>query len=167
MVLRYLAAFGPASVMDIQAWAGVKRLSEVVEPMRPRLRGYLSDSGRQLWDVPGGEIADEDAPAPPRFLPEYDNAILGYADRSRILPDGVTFTSYAGRLRAKSLVRGGVLVDGFLAATWSVARAPGEGHVLHVDPVAGDTVPASDEVARRGEDLLRFAAVQGRPVISP
>jgi hypothetical protein len=160
MVLRYLAAFGPASVMDIQAWAGVRRLSEVVEPMRPRLRAYLSEDGRELWDVPDGEIADEDVPAPPRFLPEYDNAVLGYADRSRILPDDVTFTSYAGRLRAKSVVRGGVLVNGFLAATWSVAKAPEEsrGHVLHLDPVNGDAIPAADEVAGLGEDLLRFVA---------
>lgn len=164
MILRYLAAFGPASVMDIQAWAGVTRLSEVVGPMRPRLRAYLSEDGRELWDVPDGEIAHEDVPIPPRFLPEYDNAVLGYADRSRILPDGVTFTGYAGRLRPKSVARGGVLVDGFLAATWSVAKAPGRigGHVLHVDPIEGDTMPGAGEVARHGEDLLAFAVVQGR-----
>jgi hypothetical protein len=117
LVARYLAAFGPAGVRDIQAWAGVARLGEVVGSLRPRLRAYRGTDGRELWDLADAELADEDAPVPVRFLPEYDNAILGYADRSRILPDGVTFSSYAARLRPKSVVRGGVLVDGFLRGT--------------------------------------------------
>ena len=35
MIRRYLAAFGPASVMDAQAWCGLTRLSEVFERLRP------------------------------------------------------------------------------------------------------------------------------------
>jgi hypothetical protein len=90
LVVRYLAAFGPAAVRDIQAWAGVTRLGEVVGSLRPRLRAYHGADGRELWDLADADLADEDAPVPVRFLPEYDNAILGYADHSRILPDGVT-----------------------------------------------------------------------------
>jgi hypothetical protein len=90
LVVRYLAAFEPAAVRDIQAWAGVTRLGEVVGSLRPRLRAYHGADGRELWDLADADLADEDAPVPVRFLPEYDNAILGYADHSRILPDGVT-----------------------------------------------------------------------------
>jgi hypothetical protein len=35
-VLRYLAAFGPASVMDAQPWAGLTRLGPVFEALRRR-----------------------------------------------------------------------------------------------------------------------------------
>jgi hypothetical protein len=159
LVLRYLAAFGPAMVRDIQAWAGVTRLGEVVESLRPRLRCYASEDGRQLWDVPDGPAGDTDAPMPVRFLPEFDNVILGFADRSRILPDGVTFARYHARLRPGSVLRGGVLVDGFLAGTWSVARDGAGGQVLRADRFeeARCAWPA-DEVEAEGDRLLAFAA---------
>ena len=157
LVLRYLGAFGPAAVRDIQAWAGVTRLGEVVESLRPRLRAYLGADGRELWDLADAELADEDAPAPVRFLPEYDNAILGYADRSRILPDGVTFASYAARLRPKSVVRGGVLVDGFLRGTWAISRQESGEHALHADSFEGESWPA-EKVAGRGAELIAFTS---------
>jgi len=163
LVERYLAAFGPASVRDAQAWAGVTRLNEVIESLRPRLRSYVSEDGRELWDLADGELAEPDGRAPVRFLPEYDNAILGYADRSRILPDGMTFSAYAARLRGGSVMRGSILVDGFLAGTWSVARDEGavEGgagerrHVLRVDVFRG---LAADDVEESGRELLAFVA---------
>ena len=157
LVLRYLAAFGPAAVRDVQAWAGVTRLGEVVESLRPRLRAYAGPDGRELWDLADAELGDEDAPAPVRFLPEYDNAILGYADRGRILPDGVTFSSYAARLRPKSVVRGGVLIDGFLRGTWAVWRQDSGEHALHVDPFGEEGWPAGT-VAERGAELVAFTS---------
>jgi len=157
LVLRYLAAFGPATVRDVQAWAGLTRLGEVVESLRPRLRTYAGPGGRELWDLADAELADEDAPAPVRFLPEYDNAILGYADRGRILPDGVTFSSYAARLRPRSVVRGGVLIDGFLRGTWAVSRPDDGEHALHVEPFVEEGWPAG-QVAERGAELLAFTS---------
>jgi hypothetical protein len=161
MVTRYLAAHGPATVRDMQAWSGVTRLAEITGPMRDQLRCYAGDDGRELLDLPEGELAAEDGPAPPRFLPEYDNAVLGYADRSRILPDGVTFTSYWAALRPKSVARGGVLSGGFLRATWSV-RAPAKGsggHVLHADPLPGEALTSAEEagIEEEGRRLLSFA----------
>jgi hypothetical protein len=108
--------------------------------------------------VPDGEIAAEDAPAPVRFLPEYDNAVLGYADRSRILPDGVTFAGYRARLRARPVARGWVLAGGFLRGTWSV-QAAGEKPELHLDPLDGQALGAEAEQA--GDDLLAFVARVG------
>jgi hypothetical protein len=157
MIARYLAAFGPATVMDVQAWAGVTRLAEIIEPLRAGLRTYRDDNGRELWDLPEATLADPDAPAPVRFLPEYDNALLGYADRSRIIPDGHTFGSYARLLRPRSVIRGGFLADGFLAGVWSVARA-GDEHTLTIDPFAPLPSATAAALEETGQRLLAFAA---------
>jgi len=159
MVLRYLAAFGPATVQDMQAWSGVTRLAEVVEPMRPGLRVLAGEDGRALWDLDGAPLADADGQAPLRFLPEYDNALLGHADRSRVMPDGVTFASYAGRLRQRSVIRGALLAGGFLAGTWSVTRTDGGTHVLDVEPFT--RLPPADAAAAEETGRLLLTFVTG------
>lgn len=158
MVLRYLRAFGPATIRDMQAWSGVTGLAEIVEPMRSRLRVRHDDRGRELWDLPGAPIADAAVKAPLRFLPEYDNVLLGHADRGRIMPDGVTFGSYAARLRPRSVIRGGFLGDGFLAGVWSVTRDPDGVHVLLVEPFAPLSPADTEAAVKTGRRLLEFVA---------
>ena len=114
MVLRYLGAFGPASVMDCQEWCGLKGLSDVFERLRPRLTTFRAETGRELFDLPDAPRPDADTPAPIRFLPQYDNLLLGHADRSRIIADEVR------ALPAPTLWVGSVLVDGMAAGTWRV-----------------------------------------------
>jgi hypothetical protein len=116
MVLRYLAAFGPASVMDVRTWSGVAGLREVIERLRPRLRTFRDDSGRELFDLPEAPRPDPDIPAPPRFLPEYDNLFLSHANRARIVAE-------EDRKRAILELEGfPVLIDGFFGGTWKIKR---------------------------------------------
>ncbi|TWG06627.1 winged helix DNA-binding protein [Streptomyces brevispora] len=112
-VLRYLGAFGPASVRDMQSWAGLTRLGEVFDRLRPRLVTFRDENGVELFDLPDAPRPDEDTPAPPRFLPEFDNVLLGHADRTRVIPP-----QFKGRNGVGNQTYGSVLVDGFLAAVW-------------------------------------------------
>jgi hypothetical protein len=84
LVLRYLGAFGPARVADIQVWSGLTRLREVAE--RLPLRAFRGEAGQALYDLPDAPRPSEDTPAPPRFLPEYDNLLLSHNDLVARLP---------------------------------------------------------------------------------
>ncbi|MCX5400646.1 winged helix DNA-binding domain-containing protein [Streptomyces sp. NBC_00102] len=120
LVLRYLAAFGPASVKDLQSWAGLTRMREVFDRLRPRLTTFRDENGVELFDLPDAPRPDPDLPAPPRFLPEFDNVLLGHADRTRVIP-----AEFAGRNGKGNQAYGTVLVDGFLAAIWRLDRTGG------------------------------------------
>ena len=146
LVMRYLAGYGPAAVMDIQAWCGLTKLKEVVERLRPGLREYRDESGRELFDVPDAPLPDADMPAPVRFLPEYDNSLLGYKDRTRMI-------GTEARRRLDSDILGNFstfLVDGFVAGRWKLAHERGDGtdHHRAGRAVVGVGPSGSD---RRGE----------------
>jgi hypothetical protein len=112
LILRYLAAFGPASVNDMRVWSGLAGLRAVVESMRPRLRDFRDESGTELFDLQEARHPDSEVPAPPRFLPEYDNLLLSHKDRSRF---------FAGDQVPPGWV-GNVLVDGFYAGHWKISH---------------------------------------------
>jgi hypothetical protein len=152
LVLRYLGAFGPATVKDAQAWSGLTRLGGVFADLRPRLATFRDEHGRELFDLPDAPRPDPDGPAPPRFLPEYDNVLLGHADRSRIIPAGRAIPLPPGN----GATMGTVLLDGFYAGTWRIVRAV-ERATLTIrpfEPVGSDDATALiDEGAR----LVAFA----------
>jgi hypothetical protein len=112
LVRRYLAAFGPAATADLRAWSGLAGLPRAVAAVREELVGFRDERGRELLDLPDAPRPDPDTPAPVRFLPAFDNAILGYDDRTRIVDDAHRGLSVAGE-RA-------LLVDGRVAGTWTV-----------------------------------------------
>ena len=116
MVRRYLAAFGPATPADATAWSGVPGLGSVFEHMRGELRTFRNEDGRELFDVPDGLLPGQDTDAPARFLPQFDNTLLGHRDRTRVIADEHRPFVYIG----PGLMSGTVLLDGFAAAAWSV-----------------------------------------------
>jgi hypothetical protein len=118
LLLRYLAAFGPATVGDARIWSGLSGLAAAFERLRPRLRTFRDDRGRELFDVPDGPLPDPETPAPPRFLPVYDNIVLSHADRSRVVRP--LDSTRAGYMEGASF--GSVLIDGFVGATWTMKR---------------------------------------------
>ncbi|MFD8686209.1 winged helix DNA-binding domain-containing protein [Streptomyces sp. NPDC059651] len=149
-VLRYLAAFGPASVKDMQSWAGLTRMREVFERLRPQLVTFRDENGVELFDLPDAPRPAEDTPAPPRFLPEFDNVLLGHADRTRVIPPPLK-----GRNGVGNQAYGSVLVDGFLAAIWRLedggAGAPPAVTVQELRPF---TAAERDEVTDEAVSLL-------------
>jgi DNA glycosylase AlkZ-like len=152
-ILRYLAAFGPASVMDVQAWSGLTRLTEVAGRLGDRVVRFRAESGRELLDLPDAPRPDPDTPAPVRFLPDFDNVLLSHADRTRVVDDDVRRMLQ----RRNGAIPGSVLVDGRVAASWTVEWSGGAA-VLAVTPLVPLTPAARDEVAAEGVDLLTFLA---------
>ncbi|GAA5117328.1 winged helix DNA-binding domain-containing protein [Alloalcanivorax gelatiniphagus] len=154
VVERYLAAFGPASTADVQAWSGLSGLAEVVDGMRAELRDMRSEAGERLWDVPAGHVPDGDVPAPVRFLAEYDNVLLAHRRRARINPLGRRVPLPPGNgARA-----GTVLVDGTYQADWSLdARGP---DLATLTVRAFGNVPAARQVEleEEGHRLLGLVA---------
>ncbi|MEU6777092.1 winged helix DNA-binding domain-containing protein [Streptomyces sp. NPDC046759] len=144
LVLRYLAAFGPASVKDMQAWAGLTRLRDAFERLRPRLLTFRDPDGTELFDLPDAPRPDPDTPAPPRFLPEFDNLLLSHADRGRVVPPEYRGRHWQGNQAYRTL-----LVDGFLAGLWKLD--PG---ALVIEPFAEPTRAQRDEVTAEGERML-------------
>jgi hypothetical protein len=151
VVLRYFAAFGPATTADVAAWSRLTGLGEVVDRLRPRLRPFRDERGRELFDVPDGPRPDPDTPAPPRFLPEYDNVLLSHADRSRFVSE----TRRGWLFNTPTPVHGSVLHDGFLAGTWSIDRGDGA-PVLEIRPVEKLSKRATAAVEAEGRRMLRF-----------
>jgi hypothetical protein len=150
-VLRYLGAFGPATVKDVQTWSGLTRLGEVIEQIRPRLLTFRDERGKELFDLPEASRPDPDTPAPPRFLPEFDNLILSHADRSRVITD-----EYRKVISSKNgMVPATFLVDGFVRGTWKTERSRSKA-TLEIKPFEPVAREDRDALAEEGERLIRF-----------
>lgn len=151
LVRRYLAAFGPATATDVQAWSALKGMKQVLAGLRPELLVFTDERGRELFDLPDAPRPDEDVPAPPRFLPDFDNLVLSHADRTRVLAD-----EHRGQVVTKNLrVRATVLRDGFACATWEIERKRGVA-TLRIAPFEPLPARALNELTGEGEALLEF-----------
>lgn len=150
LVLRYLAAFGPASTRDVQAWSGMTGLRHAIGELRPRLQVFRGEDGRELFDLPDAPRPDPDVEAPVRFLAPLDNVLLAHLDRNRVVDD---------EQRKHTFVEAAMTIDGFVHGLW---------RVRHIDSTATlivrtfQPVPpsAEEQVIAEGMKLLRFVAVR-------
>lgn len=149
LVRRYLAAFGPASPADAQEWSGVRGLGPAFEALGDELIRLRDEAGRELFDLADAPRPPADAPAPVRFLPEFDNLVLAHAGRSRVIAD-----EHRPRLTTKNLrVLATFLVDGEVAGTWSLTRRARR-VTIELAPFGALTASARRELEREGEALL-------------
>jgi hypothetical protein len=151
LVLRYLAAFGPASTADVQAWSGLQGLAPVLNELRPQLAVFRDERKRELFDLSDVPRPPEETPAPVRFVADFDNLVLSHADRTRVIAEEhrpVVVTK-------NGIVLPTILVDGFVAGTWKVTRAR-KLATLTVSPFATLSTTTQQELAMEGEPLMRF-----------
>lgn len=153
VVRPYLAAFGPASAADVQAWSGLGGMRAVLDGLRDELEVFEDEHGRELFDLPDAPRPGADVPAPPRLLPDFDNLVLAHQDRTRVLPEEHRATVTTKNLR----VRATFLVDGAVAGTWAMARK-GRRATLTLEPFGRAPARAvRAALVEEAEALLRFA----------
>lgn len=149
LVLRYLAAFGPASVRDARSWTGLPALEDAFERLRPHLVKFNDENGRELFDLPDAPRPDADTPAPPRFLPEWDNLHVAWADRTRVVPLDRR-KAIAGKLGRPMF-----LVDGLVAGIWNADRSK-DGLTMVIAPVVKLSAADRDALVEEAERLGAF-----------
>ncbi len=151
LALRYFTAFGPSTVQDFQAWSGIAAARKIVDELGPTLRALRNEDDRELFDAPGNDYPDDDEEAPIRFLPEFDNLLLAYADRRRVLADEHKPFVFTKNL----MVPATFLVDGVVAGTWKVERTKSVTKLI-VEPFGKLTRNAARGLEEEGMRLQLF-----------
>lgn len=156
LILRYLAAFGPASIRDIQVWSGLTKLKEMIEQLRPQLIFFRDEQGNELLDIPIAPRPDANIPSPPRFLGGFDNILLSYSDRSRIIKD-----EYRNKVFTKNgIIKSTLLINGFVSGIWKVQRGKGSVQLI-VEPFKKIPSIELNALKEEGNRLLDFIAGNG------
>ncbi|MBA3422423.1 MAG: winged helix DNA-binding domain-containing protein [Thermoleophilaceae bacterium] len=157
LVRRYLAAFGPASIRDAEAWMGGGGLAAAFERLRPELETFTDERGRELFDLPDAPRPPADAPAPVRLLPEFDSLVLAHSNRTRTIAD-----EHRPALVTKNLrVRATVLVDGAVAGFWRLEKARGTATVV-VEPLGRLRAAERRAATSEAERLARFVEPEAK-----
>ncbi|MFE2726534.1 winged helix DNA-binding domain-containing protein [Kitasatospora sp. NPDC059327] len=157
LALRYLAAFGPATVADLQKWCGLSRLTAVLKRLAPDLVTFRDEHDRLLYDLPDAPRPDPAVPAPVRLLAPFDNLLLSHADRTRVLPE-----EYRPRVMTPNgIVLGTLLVDGLVAGSWQLTEDRSGGSAVLVRPFAALGRGERREALAEAERVLAFAGRGG------
>jgi Winged helix DNA-binding domain len=153
LILAYLAAFGPATVRDIQTWSGRMQLKQPMEEVRPELRTFRDERGGELFDLPDAPLPSGDIPAPPRFVPDYDNLVLSHSDRRRVISEEHRKKVFLSAAR----VRATFLIDGFVRGAWKVEESR-KTATLRIEPFEPLSTEDRATLQDEGERLVRFLA---------
>lgn len=151
LVFRYLAAFGPATVTDLQKWSGISKLKAAVDTLKSELVIYRDETKRELFDLPNMTIPDADMPVPVRFLPEFDNLLLAHDKRTRIIADQHKSKVYLPGLRVAATI----LIDGFVGGVWRVSVKK-KVATLEIAPFEKLAKGQQDALIEEAEKLVRF-----------
>src|SRR2546430_15755042 len=139
-------------------------MGAVLEGIRPKLKVFRYKIGHELFDLPRAPRPDGEIHAPVRLLPDYDNILLGHADRTRIMPYG----KHLGMFSSNGVTQGSVLVDGFVRAMWKPGTADGAATVVvtpfvkplpkgEQNPIAAEAMKLLGFLAPRAKHAVRFA----------
>jgi hypothetical protein len=134
--------------MDMQNWSGLTKLGEIFDRMRPQLRTFRNKDGVELFDLPDATRPDPDRPAPVRFLPEYDNILLGHADRTRFIPP---------ERRVRYVTGNAFMVDGLGRGVWKPRRTK-IGTDIEIDPFEPLSPGEEEAVLAEAQRMLDFLA---------
>ncbi len=151
LVMRYLAAFGPATVRDMQTWCGLPNLKDAFDSLRPQLQVYRDEKKRELFDLPDTELPGPSIEAPVRFLPEFDNILLSHQDRRRVVPDAVRKGVYLPALRVAATI----LVDGVVSGSWKLQASKTSAELV-ITPFRELSAGEREALAAEGEPLIAF-----------
>jgi hypothetical protein len=154
---RYLAAFGPASVTDMQTWLGMPKLKDLFEKLKPELQIYRDEGKRELFDLPDSVLPDSDTPAPVRFLPEFDNLLLSHSNRTRVIAKEHHSKVYLPGLRVAATI----LIDGFVSGVWKVEKSKNAA-TLAIEPFGKLTKKDRTALIEEGESLVRFIEAKAK-----
>src|SRR2546430_1847329 len=139
---------------DARAWSGVSNLAPLFERLRPQLVTFRDERGTELFDLPDAPRPDPETPAPPRFLPSYDNVIIAFAKRERILPGG-------GPIPFQNVNAGTFLLDGFFAGFWRITHGKDRA-TLMIEPRGKVSRADKAALTAEGRALVAFAAAPGQ-----
>ena len=154
---RYLAAFGPASRRDAAAWAGVAQRDLADAWTRVPTVSYSDERGTELLDLPDSPLPPASTRLPVRLLARWDQPLLAYADRDRIIPPEV---------QPLKLTHSGdqtVTVAGRVAASWQLERKRDRVQVT-VRPHVDISRSAHSEIRAEAERTARFCEPEARSV---
>ncbi|NUP47109.1 MAG: winged helix DNA-binding domain-containing protein [Catenulispora sp.] len=155
LVLRYLRAFGPASVADAQMWSGLTGLREVFDRLSGRLVVFRNEGGTELYDLPDAPRPGADVEAPARFLPDYDNVFIGHKDRSRVHDPRVSKEQVW--LANSALTT--FMVDGRIRGLWKLETDKKRTvAALNLTPLVPLTAAQRSELETEGAAFLEFLA---------
>ncbi|HRE46163.1 MAG TPA: winged helix DNA-binding domain-containing protein [Aggregatilineales bacterium] len=157
LIRRYLAAFGPATLSDIQTWSGLAKLNAEEAALSADLRTYRGEGKITYLDLPDAPLPDAETPAPVRFLPEFDNLLLAHTKRTRVIADVHRKKVFLPGLRVAATF----LIDGFVAGVWTTAVKKGEA-TLTLEPFVPLTKLTYTALSEEGERLIRLVAAEAK-----